>query len=256
MAFVSPTTWRAWKHLCSVAACAPEQRQELYSVISGNLREALRPWEDNLPRFTDEELAQLFDEHFKLGYTGPDIRNKDNLFLLFAHVTDESEWAKRLTGYIRQMARRPNSIAESLARREGRTGPIAPEVSSHELDEADALLDPAARPDAVAAQSDLQAIAQKWAKGFFLTLSRLQKAALWSIAHDRPVTDPEVLELAGRGKSSVAAARNELPDLLRLKLARVCGSEAPEVIDALALEVAKAMLPFAKNWRPVGNSEP
>lgn len=256
MAFVSPNTWRAWKTLCSVAACAPEERQELYSVISTNLREALRRWEANLPSYTDTDLAQLFDEHFKLGYTGPDIRNKDHLFLRFADAANEAEWASRLTAYIRCMARSPNSIAAPVARREGRTGPIAPELSSHELAEADTFLDPGAGPDAAAAQSDLQAIARKWAEGFFFTLSRVQTAALWSIAHDRPVTDPEVLVLAGRGKSSVANARKQLPELLKLKLLRVCATEAPEVIDALALEIAKAMLPLAKNWRPVGNSTP
>src|SRR5687768_4557255 len=105
MAFVSPTTWRRWKDLCSVAACEAEQRSELYSVIAANLREALRQWERGLPNYTDAELAQLFDEHFKLGYNGPDVRNKDHLFLLFAHITDEAEWAKRITGYVKQMAR-------------------------------------------------------------------------------------------------------------------------------------------------------
>jgi hypothetical protein len=236
-----------------VAACTPEQRQELYSVICVNLREALRRWEKNLPNYTDADLAQLFDEYFKLGYDGPMPGTKAALFHFVQDASDELEWARRLTGLVRTIARRPNQIAASIARREGRTGPIAPEVSSHELAEADTYLDPHAMPDTLAAQADLQELAKKWAEGFFVTLSRTHKAALWSIAEDRSVTDPELRKLAGRGKSTVANARNDLADLLRLKLCQFCAAEAPEVMDALALEVAKAMLPLAKEWGRLEN---
>ncbi len=236
-----------------VAACTPEQRQELHSVICTNLREALRPWEKNLPNYTDADLAQLFDEYFKLGYDGPMPGTKAALFHVVQDAKDELEWARRLTGLVRTIARRPNQIAASIARREGRTGPIAPEVSSHELAEVETYLDPNAVPDTHAAQVDLQKLAKNWAGGFFLTLSRTHKAALWSIAEDRPITDPELLQLAARGKSSIANARNDLADLLRHKLRQFCAAEAPEVIDALALEVAKAMLPLATEWGQLEN---
>ena len=239
-----------------MAACEPGQRAELYSVIVNNLREGLRQWERGLPNYTDAELAQCFDEHFKLGYNGPDVRNKDNLFLRFDHITDEAEWAKRITGYIGEMARRPKSIAASLARREGRTGPISPDVSPDELTGPEIWVAESARPDVLTGEADLREKACKWAEGFFLALNDVQKAALLSIARDCGVTDPEILRLCGRGKSSVAHARKELPNVLRLKLSRVYATEYPEIIDALALEIAKAMLPYAEKWGSSGNPMP
>lgn len=255
MAFVSPSTWRAWKKLCSVAACSPEQRMELHSVIATNLREALHQWENGLPHYTDAELAQFFDEHFKLGYHGPDVRNKDYLFLRFANITSEAEWAKRITGYVRQMARRPKSVAEPLARREGRTGPIRPDVSADELIGPEIWLDASIRPDVLVHEADVRSIAAKMARGVFTQLNNLYKAVLWSVANDRPSSDAEVLRLAGYKKSSVANARKELPDLLRQYLTRFFAMEEPEVVDALVLEVAKAMLPLAQEWGSSGNPE-
>lgn len=254
MAFVGPTTWRTWKALCSVAACEPEQRTELYSVISSNLRRALRQWERNLPHYSDAELAQFFDEHFKLGYAGPDARNKDYIFLRFAHIADEAEWAKRITVYIRIMASWPKSVAEPLARREGRTGPIVPDLSAEELVGPETWLDASVRPDVLAGEADLQALAGRLAKGIFLGLDDVHRAALWSIANDRTLTDSEVLRLAGRGKSSVAQARKKLPDLIKTQINRFCLTETHEVMEALAVEIAKAMLPLAIKWGTSGNT--
>jgi hypothetical protein len=253
--FVSPTSWRTWKTLCSVAACEPEQKAELYSVISANLRGALRQWQDGLPNYTDAELAQFFDEHFKLGYQGQDARNKDYLFLKFANITDEAEWAKRITGFIGKTASQPNSVAEPLVRH---LKYFSPNVSPDDLAEAEIWVDSSLRPDVLAGKVDLKILTEKLtkklAKGFFSELSVVHKAALWAIVKNKTPDDPEVLKLAGRKKASVYKARKELPDLLQAQLGRFYAAEDPEVIKIMALELAKAMLPIAENWEFSGNS--
>ena len=247
--FASPTTWRTWKALCQVAACEPEQKTELYSVISANLRGALRQWQDSLPNYTDAELAQFFDEHFKLGYQGQDSRNKDYLFMKFANITDEAEWAKRIAGFIGKIASQPNSVAEPLVRH---LKYFSPNILPDDLAEAEIWLDSSIRPDVLAGEADLKILAGKLAKGFFSELSVVHKAALWAIAKNRAVEDPEVLKLAGHGSSSVYKARKELPNLLQAQLSRFYAAKNLEVT---ALELAKAMLPLAENWEFPGKSE-
>ena len=256
--FASPTTWRAWKKLCQVAACEPEQKAELYSVISANLRGALRQWQDSLPNYTDAELAQFFDEHFKLGYQGQDARNKDYLFLKFANITDEAEWAKRITGFIGKIANQPNSVAEPLVRHLKYLSPnILP--PDDELAEAEIWVDSSLRPDVLAGEVDLRILTEKLtkklAKGFFFELSVVHKAALWAIAKNKTPDDPEVLKLAGRQTATIYKARKELPNLLQAQLGRFYAAEDPEVIKIMALELAKAMLPIAESWGFSGESE-
>lgn len=250
--FASPTTWRTWKALCQVAACEPEQKTELYSVISANLRGALRQWQDSLPNYTDAELAQFFDEHFKLGYQGQDSRNKDYLFLKFANITDEAEWAKRITGFIGKIASQPNSVAEPLVRH---LKYFSPNILPDDLAEAEIWLDSSIRPDALAGEADVKIRVEKLAKGFFSELNDVHKAVLWAVAKNRAFDELEVSKLAGCGTASVYKARKELPHLLQAQLARFYAAEDPEVIKIMALELAKAMLPLAENWEFSGNSE-
>jgi hypothetical protein len=228
----------------------------LESLIARSFRLALTEWDVGLANnFSDQALAHEFDVYFTLGAmaeTG--ARRKDHLFRLFDHITDEAEKAKRITGYIRDAVRNRNSVASKVARREGRIGPISPE----ELSEGQAFVDPSLPPDAFHSEANFnswaEGVAGKMAPGFFASLNRVQKAAVWSIANARSVDDSEAHRLAGRGRDALWRARKELPVTLRLQLNRMFATtEAPEVIDALVLVVAKAMLPLAQKWGSAGN---
>lgn len=261
MGFVSPKTWRRWKETCLVGGCDPDQRRELHSVIVFNLRQALHRCNAGLPDYSNDELASLFDEIVTLGLVDTGTCAKDGIFALFEHIIDEQEWAKRITGYVEPMARRSKSVAALIARREGRTGPIRTDVTVDTIegsrdDEDDVasriFVSPTVLPDALAAAHDLHEVALKLRGGFFAGLDRVQRAAVWSIANNRSVDDPEAHKLAGKGKDALWKSRKELPMRLRLQLSRVIPCKSPELIDALALEITRCMWPLANKWAETG----
>lgn len=255
MAFVAPETWRRWKDLCSVGACDPDQRQQLHSLFCPNLREALERLHAGVPtNNTDADLAALADEYFKPGSeeTGP--RTKDAIFRRFAHLeAREGEWASCATAYFRRALSNANSAAAYIAKRHGRTGPFRANISAHDAI-AEAQLDPGIAPDALACVSELPEIAARLAPGFFVVLNQRQKAVLWAVSEGLTVDSPEVLAIAGCGKSTLSNVRNALADEIRNQLCRTFITQAPEELAVLALEIAKAMLPLAKKWRLSGKT--
>jgi hypothetical protein len=253
MAFVSPATWRAWKSLCSVAGCEPEQRAELYSVFCENLRIGLSKRKSTIPTdHSNQDLALLADSYFKPGLeeTGP--RSKDAIFSRFAHLeSDDAKWASCATAYVRMVLINPNSAAAFLSKRHGRSGPIDQTVSAHDAI-AEAFLDPDVAPDALASATDVAELGEKLAAGFFVTLDGRQKTVLWAISENLSVNDPRAIALAGCGTQTMYNTQNALSHWLQAKLAQTFATQAPEEIGFLALAVAKAMLPLAKDW---GNLE-
>ena len=255
MPFVGPATWKRWKEECWVAKCEAEQQNELRSLIAPGLRVALATWDTGLPsNFTDKDLAHEFDTYFKLDNmpeTG--ARKKDQLFRRFDHVTDQADRAKRITGYVKCVVGNRNSVARKIARREGRTGPIAP----GELDDSRVLVDPNVLPDAQHSETDFDSwaagVAAKLAPGFFASLNRVEKAAVWSIANARSVDDAEAHRLAGQKRDALWKARKKFAVTLRLQLHRIYATEDPGVIDSLTLAVARAILPLARKWGATGN---